>query len=288
MPNITLKEFLYKFTAVPQKFIDEYYQFYELCNNNIYGIPVENIIKYLGLTNQYMLEERIRKSYKLNIDYVIIRENKKLTKGSKDAHYMISFETFERICLSSTTKKGSEYRDYFVMLRKFIDYYKNHISDKILELTKTNKYIYILAVNKRTNIFKVGRTGDIRKRLQSYSTGKETHPDIQYIQIVEDDNRVENCIKLFSKTQQYKGHKELYKIHIDNLKDKVFDCAKLDYKSFNKSANNNIDTYIVYDDTKTVEFINLTGNTTGFDKTFKKHSIKKKTYKSVKTKKHRY
>ena len=112
MPNITLKEFLYKFTAIPQKFIDEYYKFYELCNNNIYGIPVENIIKYLGLTNQYMLEERIRKSYKLNIDYVIVRENKKLTKGSKDAHYMISFETFERICLSSTTKKGSEYRDY--------------------------------------------------------------------------------------------------------------------------------------------------------------------------------
>ncbi len=31
MTTITLKEFLYKFTAIPRKFIDEYYAFYELC-----------------------------------------------------------------------------------------------------------------------------------------------------------------------------------------------------------------------------------------------------------------
>ena len=69
------------------------------------------------------------------------------------------------------------------MLRKFIDYYKQHFSDKILELTKTHKYIYILLVNKNKKIFKLGRTGNIRKRLQAYATGKDTHPDILILNI---------------------------------------------------------------------------------------------------------
>ena len=142
MPNITLKEFLYKFTAVPQKFIDEYYKFYELCENDKFGIPVKDLVEYLGITNQVKLEGRIRNSLTLSIDYMIIREQQKSMKGIKDAQYMLSFEGFERLCLASTTKKGTEFRDYFIMLRKFIDYYKDHISAKILELTKTNKFMY--------------------------------------------------------------------------------------------------------------------------------------------------
>jgi hypothetical protein len=47
MSNLTLKEFLIKFTAIPEKFINEYYEFYELCKNDIFGIPAEKVIKYL-------------------------------------------------------------------------------------------------------------------------------------------------------------------------------------------------------------------------------------------------
>ena len=46
MPKLTLREFLYKFTAVPQKFIDEYYKFYELCENDKFGIPLELIVSF--------------------------------------------------------------------------------------------------------------------------------------------------------------------------------------------------------------------------------------------------
>lgn len=176
---------------------------------------------------------------------------------------MLSFETFEKICLVSTTKKGVEFRDYFVMLRKFIDYYKQHITDKILELTKTNKYIYILTVNKKTDILKLGRTGNMRKRLQAYSTGKEKHPYIKYIMIVEDDKRVEQCAKLFAKAYQYKGNKELYKMHNDALKSIAFDCAKLDKSVIDRMKNPNLDTYIVYDDSKDIEYLNLSGEVIG-------------------------
>jgi hypothetical protein len=97
MSKITLKEFLKKFTAIPEKFINEYYKFYELCKNNKFGIPLDNVVKYLKISSQERLETRIRELYILNSDYVIIRISQKSTKGIKDANYMLSFETFEKI-----------------------------------------------------------------------------------------------------------------------------------------------------------------------------------------------
>jgi hypothetical protein len=176
------------------------------------------------------------------------------------------------------------------MLRKFIDYYKDHISAKILELTKTNKFMYILAVNKKTNIFKLGRTGDIRKRLQSYSTGKETHPDIKFILIVEDDKRVEQCTKAFIKAKQYKGNRELYKLECDTLKKVVLGCAEIDKSVVADLAKNkNLDTYVVFDDSKKIDYLNLDGDVIGLDtktirKTMKSSSNSNSRTKTLKAK----
>lgn len=271
MTSISLRDFLYKFTAIPRKFINEYYSFYELCQNNQFGIPLDKVVKYLNISSQVRVETRLREDFELNTDYVIIREMKKLTKGVKDACYMLAFKTFEKLCMASRTKKGNEFRDYFVMLREFIEYYKEHISDKIMELTKTNAFIYIIGVNKAKDIFKLGRTINIRKRLQSYATGKDKHPDIDFILIVEDDKQVEKCSKMFAKTYRFKGNKELYKIHIDKLRELIIDCAKIDKKIHNKFTNNNdINKYIVYDTTKTIQYLNLEGDVIGMAKLSKK------------------
>ena len=47
MKNISLKTFLKTYTAISNKFIDEYYKFYELCENKTFGINAELLIKYL-------------------------------------------------------------------------------------------------------------------------------------------------------------------------------------------------------------------------------------------------
>ena len=185
MSKLTLKDFLKLYTAIPIKFIDEYYEFYELCQNNNFGIDAYIVIKYLNITDSQSFYRRLRSNYKLNSDYIITKLNQKLQKGKQDTFYYISFETFEKLCMNSTSIKGEQFRDYFIMLRKFIDYYRNHISDKILDLVSEKKYIYILGINKKKNIFKVGRTENIRKRLYTYATGLEKHPDIMYILIVD-------------------------------------------------------------------------------------------------------
>lgn len=285
--HITLKDFLKKYTAISNKFIDEYYSFYEKSENNRFSIKVEDVMKYLNIQNKKKFEERLRTNFILRKDYEIIRYLHKLEKGKKDAIYLLSFEGFERVCMASNTEKGKVFRDYFIMLRKFIDYYKDHFANKINELAKGNKHIYILMVNKNKDLLKLGRAGNIRNRLKSYATGKETHPDVKFIMIVDDAKKVEQCAKIFIKQFQHKPNTELYRMNIDDLKRTIFGCAELDELIIkNASDTKKYDTYVVYDDSKSIEYIDLNGKVIGYEKGhYRKKTIKNSSKSKSKTKK---
>ena len=283
--HITLKDFLKKYTAISNKFIDEYYSFYEKTENNKFGIKLEEVMKYLNIQNTKKLKERLRNNFILRKDYEIIEYTHKSLKNQKDVQYMLSFEGFERVCMTSNTEKGKAFRDYFIMLRKFIDYYKDHFANKINELAKDNKYIYILMVNKNKDLLKLGRADNIRNRLKSYATGKETHPDVKFIMIVDDAKKVEKCTKVFVKQFQYKPNTELYKMNIDDLKKTIFGCAELDdmmIKSMNDTKK--YDTYIVYDDSKDIKYIDLNDKVIGFEKGYNKIKKTKKIIMKHKSK----
>ena len=49
MTKLSLKDFLKMYTGISNKFIDEYYKFYELCEKNIFGIDSIKVIKYLNI-----------------------------------------------------------------------------------------------------------------------------------------------------------------------------------------------------------------------------------------------
>jgi len=281
---LSLKEFLIKYTAISEKFINAYYKFYELCENNRFGIDGELVAKFLNMENEKKFYERLKDNYILREDYIIVKLKRKLEKNVKNTFYFLSFDGFEKVCMQSKTKKGKEVRDYFILLRKFIDYYKDHFSQKIIDLTKNNKYVYILLVNKDKDIFKVGRTNDIRKRLYAYSTGRDMHPDIKFIMIIEDPKLIEKCTNIFLKQYNYKNKKELYKIDFDLLKKIVFKCAEIkkgiedSFKS-GKFNEDDHDAYIVYNE---VDHVDQNDNVIGYEKEMK---IKKMDYKSNNSKK---
>ena len=179
--NISLKDFLKTYTAISNKFIDEYYKFYEMCETNKFGIEASKVIKYLELDSERFFYERLRTSFTLNQDYIIKRLKQKSTENIQDTFYYLSFDGFEKVCMTSKSKKGNAVRDYFITLRKFIEYYRQHFANNINKMAKGKKCVYIILANKDKNIFKVGRTNDIRKRLYSYATGKDKHPDIMFI-----------------------------------------------------------------------------------------------------------
>jgi hypothetical protein len=110
--------------------------------------------------------------------------------------------------------------------------------------------IYIILANKNKNIFKIGRTKNIRKRLQNYVTGKDTHPDVKFIMLVDNRKDVENCVKKLSQKYQFKKNQEIYKINIDIIKKYIFDCASVYTNDIELYNNKNVDSYIIFDNTK--------------------------------------
>jgi phage anti-repressor protein len=267
MTTISLKDFLKTYTVVSNKFIDEYYYFYELCEIDKFGINVELVIKYLEYSDIKKFYERLRKNYKINYDFIIKRKIQKSQKGIRDVEYFLSLDCFEKICLTSRTPKGESVRDYFILLRKFINYYKSHFADGINKLAKSKKYVYIILVNKNKNIQKFGRTINMRKRLYNYATGKDKHPDIKFIMIVDNPIRVELCVKSLIDKYQFKNKQELYKIDYDVLKSAIFDCADL-IKSLDEKVENSekYDTYVVYDEFEENEYLDLDNNIIGYEK----------------------
>ena len=246
-----LKKFLKLFTAINNKFIDEYFKFYELTIKNKYNIDLNLVIKYLEIKNNEIFIKRFKDKYIENVDYIKkSKDNKKKLLGDKIVIYYITLDTFEKICMMSKAKKANQVRDYFITLRKFIQYYKDNISEMIINNDKLqiNKYVYIILVNKGKNIFKFGKTNDIRNRLKNYQTGKDVHPDIKFIMLVKDNDFVENCVKNLIKKYEYKPNQEIYKINIDIMKDKIFKCAQLEIEENELLQNKNLDSYIIFDD----------------------------------------
>jgi phage anti-repressor protein len=226
------------------------------------------VIKYLNITSSKKFHENLREKYIINTDYIIQRLNKKLQKDKQDVFYYLSFDGFERICMMSRSKKGNQVRDYFILLRKFINYYREHFATKINSLVKSNKFVYILLVNKNKDIFKLGRTGNIKKRMQIYATGKDKHPDIKFIMIVNDAKQIESCAKIFTKKYQYKENKEIYKIDFNVLKSVIVECAEIHkkFKDYVKNNKKDYDTYIIFDESKSIDYLDLNGNIIGHEK----------------------
>jgi phage anti-repressor protein len=243
--SISLKDFLKKYTAISSKFIDEYYKFYEACEKDVFGIDLADIIKYLNIVSEEKFYIRFKENYKEHFDYNVIETGNAARQGAKLKIYKCTFDTFQKICMRSKSDKANSVRDYFILLYKFIDYYKNEISEMILNKASTSdKYIYILAVNSSNSLFKTGRTNNPRKRFYTYATGQAKHPDVQFIMLVQDPIKIENCIKSLLADKQYKENKEIYKVNYDLLKKVCFQCAE-SVKSI--SENKDVEVYVVFE-----------------------------------------
>src|SRR5690349_16729423 len=106
-----LVDFLKTYTAISHAFIDEYFTFYKACEIEHFGIKLEDVLDYLELKTRKKFYDRFREKYNVGIDYVIRRFNTKSEKSEKNAEYYISFDTFEKICMRSKSKKADAVRD---------------------------------------------------------------------------------------------------------------------------------------------------------------------------------
>jgi len=96
--------------------------------NNEFLIDSETLRKYLKISNRQIFNNKIRRSYKKNIDYTIKKIKK--SEGSGGHNFIVIIltpETAKKICLSTKSKIRIQLHQYFLDIEVALYKYKNYI-----------------------------------------------------------------------------------------------------------------------------------------------------------------
>lgn len=255
---ITAKEFLKKYTNIPNIFIDELYVMY---NENT--LPTDIIIdadyvgKWLNVPKKRIIDT-LQRSYEKNIDYTIEKAANPLSNKPHANNYkrvMMTPECFKLFAMRSATKKADEMRNYFIQIESTLLKYRQDLVDGLekriadLERNQRPKYtaaeskrgvIYILKAHEdKDDIVKIGRTSNLYKRLSNHGSSRADDPHVLYMYECDDVDEVEACVKALIKKHKYRKYKEVYQADIDMIKYFIQGCAnlKMRYKSRKSSRN---------------------------------------------------
>lgn len=95
--KITLKDFLLKYTAISEKFINEYYKFHKMCEIDPFGIEIQDLIKYLDIKRKEEFMQNFRTKFVENRDYIKKEMHVMKTKNISTTRYYMTLDTFKKI-----------------------------------------------------------------------------------------------------------------------------------------------------------------------------------------------
>jgi phage anti-repressor protein len=247
------------FTNVPSKFVDDFFELYRPDTKQYeFVINIDSVAKWLDV-EKFTLNSTLKKSYKVGIDYTVERVARDGAIKSGSNNYikvMLTPDCMKRMCMRSRSKKAETVRTYFIEIESFIIKYNSQIVDGIVrDIKKTEAfhkqhplkegpgYIYIIrAAAAHSNLYKLGHTQDLYKRLSTYNTGRSTDVELLYAYHVQRRKEVESCVKVMMKDKQYKKRREIYHVDIDIIKKVIDGCSSLsDAKLHHKTAKSRLD-----------------------------------------------
>jgi len=224
---------------------------------NTYGDTYKNIdfadvVKWLDVQKNH-LKRLLIDNFKIMDDYT---EEKILVKNkNRGANYvskiMLTPDCFKELCMLSQTEKAKGVRKYYIVAEGLLqDHYEQIINDlnKELGLVKVNMkkpidilggHIYILKAMNTTqkDMYKLGNSDDMKKRLRVYNTGNANNIEPLFVMKVNDILMVEGCIKNLAREYQYKKNKEVYNIDFTFLQKLCIKCKNF-VKQFEKEFFN--------------------------------------------------
>ena len=236
----SFREFLLKNSIIKKSFIND---FFEIIREDYFEISEQFLINsnklqlWLDINSRKDFHETIKRSYTLNIDYIITKTNNKGIGKNNEKIYMLTPDCAKMILQSTKSKKGIEVRRYFIEIEKMLYKYKDTIIKSLnneLTLVKNNqkpkpdgkkKKIYIFkALNTEQTLYKLGKSKNIRNRLNSHNSALAN--DLILVHEFETDNMhgVEQCIKGLMRVAQYRKYKEVYQVDLDILKKFLKQC----------------------------------------------------------------
>ena len=259
--NITLQNYLKQYSSINNKFIDDFFNLYNVkTSNDDFVINLEKVAKWLNC-KKFTLNDTIKNTYQINIDYKISKSINQKSTGRPREEVMITPNCFKRLCMMSRTEKAEEVRSYFIALEDHINKYKGYIIEglnkkiskyekelKPVEIQNESGSIYVLKTTETIEgVYKIGKTENFKKRLQSHQSSHPNKLDIAYVYETDMINQVESCLKNLLKDKAYRKRKEFYEIDIDILKSliKTCECMTLSIRKKTKDIKNEECKYIL-------------------------------------------
>lgn len=237
--NQDLRDFLKKYSTVPNKFIDS---FYEIQTNNMdtkFKMDLDMITKWLD-TKKGSLKETLERSYNLDIDYTIEQYPNKGRGGIPTDKIYLTTDCFKRLSMLTKSPRGELVRSYYIQLEELLDRYKDHIihsmNQKIKRLENNQKpkvkpnsgLIYVFKTDKDIDdMYRIGRSKSFIKRLLSHNSSHSDDVELVFTFETEHTDKVESCIKAMLKDKQYRRKKEVYQVDLDMIKQLLIECEKI-------------------------------------------------------------
>jgi phage anti-repressor protein len=238
-----MEHFLKQFSTIPHDFITDFFIIAkeEYTDNEII-INFEIVCKWLNILKEN-LKKLLIKHFEENFDYTIEKKKKKQINSRGSTIYdeiLITPNCFKEICMISQSQNAKEVRKYFLSMEKLIKQYfeliKKEMYKKIGILENNQKpkvnisggVIYILkALNSDVTLYKLGKTENLKNRLNTYNSGNANDVEPLFILQVNDIDSVEICVKQACKKYQYRKYKEVYEIDIDVFKEVISTCNEV-------------------------------------------------------------
>jgi phage anti-repressor protein len=272
-----LTEFLKKYSLIDNKFIDDFYSFYdEGLNEFDYSIDLEKIAFWLNVTKGN-LKILLESNFDENEDYIISEIGKGKDGGKGGANketIMLRYNCAKELCMLSRSEKSSVIRKFYIDLEKLIITYKdsivrdlnnqlgiNQTNKQLIEKYKNKGLIYVLKIDDSSNIstdkpmeVKIGSTEDLEQRMKQYNVGRVNELPLVLVWLSDQIEDLETCIKQNLKSYQIKHKTESFEIDLDFIKKTMKYCTeknalllKRNNKLLNEKDNSNKSFLIIID-----------------------------------------
>ena len=235
-----LEDFITKRSNIPKTFLKDFFNLGGDSYGDTYkNINFDDVVKWLEVQKNH-LKRILTTNFKIIDDYT---EDKILVKNkNRGANYvskiMLTPDCFKELCMLSQTEKAKGVRKYYIVVEGLLrDHYEQIIKElnKELGLIKNNMkkpeelvggHIYILKAMNTTqkDMYKLGNSSDMKKRLRVYNTGNANNIEPLFVMKVNDIITVEGCIKNLAREYQYKKQKEVYNIDFEFLQKLCIKC----------------------------------------------------------------
>jgi len=242
---IQVKTYIKLISTVPEKFIDELFELYgEETIQTDFVINLDKVAHWLKCDKKQLLKT-LRNTYKEDIDYVIWRDKPQVKYGNNRIKCLITPDCFKRLCMMSRSKNAEQVRTYFIEIESLLIKYRTQLIQGIRQdmaniqkqkqirksIDSKSGYTYIIkASHSPKEIYKLGHTKDLVKRLGAYQTGKSEDVEVLFVYKTSDHEAVENCVKALVGKHRLYARKEIYHLNLDMLKSIMAGCGKLSAK----------------------------------------------------------